>query len=226
MLTVFFRTLIIFLTVLLVIRLMGKRQIGEMQPFELVVTLIIADVACVPMSDITIPLSYGIVAIFCIFATHTLITFLNRKSLKLRKIFSGKPVIIINKDGIDFDEMVKQNMTISDLEESIRSQNCFSFEEIEYAILETNGNLSILTKTPDQPHPPLPITLISAGKINYNSLRLLKLNETALTNIMQKENIISLKDVLILSLTEDGNIYYQIKYKKKVTKTIDMMEIK
>ena len=121
MLTVFLRAIIVFATVFIVLRLMGKRQIGEMQPYELVITLVIADLACVPMSDVSIPLLYGIVAILAIFLVHTVIVMMSKKSVKLRRIFSGKPIVVMNPDGIDFNELTKLNMTIADLEENLRN---------------------------------------------------------------------------------------------------------
>lgn len=209
MLTVFLRSIIIFTTVFIVLRLMGKRQIGEMQPYELVITLIIADLACVPMSDISIPLLYGIVAILAIFLVHTIIVLLSKKSVKLRRLFSGKPVVLMNPDGIDFDELTKLNMTIADLEENLRNAGCFSFEEVQYAIVETNGKLSVITKTKDDPEPTLPVMVVTSGKINYDNLSSSGFSEECVLDFLKKENA-KLESLLFFSVDEDGNAFFQV----------------
>ena len=109
MLIVFVRTAIIFATLLIIMRLMGKRQIGEMQPFEFIITLIIADLACIPMSDVSIPLLYGIVAILALFILHQLLAILQKNSVIFRRIISGKPSIVINKKGIVFTELKRND---------------------------------------------------------------------------------------------------------------------
>lgn len=221
MVTVFFRTLIIFGTVLVIIRLMGKRQIGEMQPFELVVTLIMADVACTPMQDVSIPLIYGLTALLCVFILHSIITILNKKSLGLRKIFSGKPAIIINTDGIDFDELKKQDLTISDLMEALRSQQVFSVIDVQYAILETNGNLSIMTKDETDKNPSLPITIVSGGKIDNHGLEIILQKKEFVEQLLRKEKVMSVKTVLLMTIDNNGNLFYQEKNKKYVAKKIN-----
>ena len=209
MLTVFFRSIIIFTTVFIVLRLMGKRQIGEMQPYELVITLIIADLACVPMSDISIPLLYGIVAILAIFLVHTIIVLLSKKSVKLRRLFSGKPVVLMTPDGIDFNELTKLNMTIADLEENLRNAGCFSFEEVQYAVVETNGKLSVITKTKDDPEPTLPVMIVTSGKINYDNLSSSGFSKERVLAFLKKENA-ELDDLLFFSVDEDGNAFFQV----------------
>lgn len=220
MVTVFFRTLIIFGTVLLILRLMGKRQIGEMQPFELVVTLILADVACTPMQDVSIPLAYGVTSLICVFVLHSIISILNKKFLKLRHVFSGKPAIVINTDGIDFKELKKQDLTISDLMESLRSQQVFSVKDVQYAILETNGNLSILEKKSQEPAPALPITIVSGGKYDMQGLEIIKKDKDFISKLLKREKVTSVKNVLLLTIDNDGNLFYQEKNKKYVAKKI------
>ena len=122
-------------------RLMGKRQIGEMQPFELVITLLIAELACIPMSDISVPLIYGIAAILAVFIIHQALSLLDRSGRILKRVISGKPSIVLNKDGVDFVELRKNNMDVEDLIESMRSAGYFSLDDLDYAIFESNGKL-------------------------------------------------------------------------------------
>lgn len=210
MLTVFLRSIIIFTTVFIVLRLMGKRQIGEMQPYELVITLIIADLACVPMSDVSIPLLYGIVAILAIFLVHTVIVLLSKKSVKLRRFFTGKPVVVMNPQGIDLQELTTLNMTIADLEENLRNAGCFSFEEVQYAIIETNGKLSVITKSKDDPNPTLPIMLITSGKMNFDNIDSIGVSKEKILSFLEKENV-STESILFFSVDEEGAVYYQVK---------------
>lgn len=210
MLTVFLRSIIIFTTVFIVLRLMGKRQIGEMQPYELVITLIIADLACVPMSDVSIPLLYGIVAILAIFLVHTVIVLLSKKSVKLRRFFTGKPVVVMNPQGIDLQELTTLNMTIADLEENLRNAGCFSFEEVQYAIIETNGKLSVITKSKGDPNPTLPIMLITSGKMNFDNIDSIGVSKEKILSFLEKENV-STESILFFSVDEEGAVYYQVK---------------
>ena len=164
MLVVFIRTIIIYVCLLVGIRLMGKRTIGELQPFEFVITLAIADLACMPMQDIAVPLVYGLVPLFVMFLMHFAFTWLATKSVKFRKFLNGKPIIVVTPDGIDSESMAKINFTVNDLLESIRSQQFFSVEQIKYAVLETNGNLSVL-ENDSAPEPTgIPVTLVIEGR--------------------------------------------------------------
>lgn len=135
-------------------RLMGKRQIGEMQPFEFIITLIIADLACIPMADVSIPLIYGVVAILALFLLHQLIFLLENCGSFMQRVISGKPSVVINKDGVDLKELKKNDMSVSDLIESMRTQGYFSLDDLDYAIYEANGNLSALeSRTGNPPSP-------------------------------------------------------------------------
>ena len=121
MIIIFIRSMVAFTTLLIVMRLMGKRQIGEMQPFELVITLLISELACIPLTDISIPLIYGVTAIVAIFILHQLLSAIQRSSQIAKRIISGKPSLVLNKDGVDFYELRENNMDVEDLIESMRS---------------------------------------------------------------------------------------------------------
>ena len=126
MILVIIRTAIIFAVLLIVMRLMGKRQIGEMQPFELVITLLIAELACIPMADTSIPLLYGVVSVLAIFVLHELVTLLDLKVKPLKSLLSGKPSVVVNKNGIDDYQLKRNNLDVSDLIESLRAAGYFS----------------------------------------------------------------------------------------------------
>ena len=134
MVLVIIRTAIIFVVLLIIMRLMGKRQIGEMQPFELVITLLIAELACIPMSDASIPLLYGLVSVVAIYVLHEVVTLLDLKVKPLKSLISGKPSLVINKDGIDDYQLKKNNLDVSDLIESLRNAGYFSLDSIDYAL--------------------------------------------------------------------------------------------
>ena len=151
MLNVLIRAIILYFFLLAAMRLMGKRQLSEFQPFEFAITLVAADLACIPMSDNTIPIIYGIIPIFTLVILHNLLTFFAIKSHRFRKLINGKPVILIGDGKIDCDVLKKCGMTANDLLESLREQGYFKIGEINYAVLETNGKVSVLQKFANSP---------------------------------------------------------------------------
>ena len=222
MLVLFIRVQIIFFVVLLFLRIMGKRQIGEMQPYELVITLIIADLATVPMSDANIPLLNGILPLAILVMLHYSITMLTRKSIMFRRIISGKSIIVIDPDGINYDALKKLNMNLHDLQESLRQLNYFSFEQVRYAIVETNGKMTVIPtaeNTPatssdvnaNNPEPELPVLIVSDGKIMKDNLSKVNFDEVALHNLMDTLNIKHTKDIIVMNLDKSGKLYYQTK---------------
>ena len=214
MLTVFIRTLIIFITLIIVMRFMGKRQIGEMQPFEFIITLIIADLACIPMADVSIPLLYGIVAVLGLFLLHQLISVLELLGDSVKKIISGKPSVVINRQGVDLKELKRNNMGVEDLIESMRSSGYFSLDDVEYAIFESNGKLSALEKA-QKPikEPSLPVLVISDGKINPKNLELINAERQTIINYLQSKNA-NLKRTEVLTIDGNGRSYFKYKNKK------------
>lgn len=151
MLNLFIRSLVLYFVLLIAMRLMGKRQLGELQPFELAITLVASDLVCIPMSDSSIPILYGIIPVFSLFLVHILITKLATKSIKFRKFLNGKPIIIIEKGNILPDVMKELNLNIDDIMEALRGAGYFNPSEVEYAILETNGNMSVMPKSQNRP---------------------------------------------------------------------------
>ena len=169
----FIRTLIIIITLMVLMRLMGKREIGEMQPYEFIITLIIADLACIPMADVSIPLGYGIVAILCLFLLHQVLTLIEQGGSFFKRVISGKPSLVINKNGVDILELKKNNLGVSDLIESMRTAGYFSFDALSYAIYEANGSLSALPNDNQQSDTALPVLIIDTGKIDNHNLNLI-----------------------------------------------------
>lgn len=227
MITLILRAIIIYIIVLFSVRIMGKRQIGDMQPFELVATLIIADLACVPMSDVSIPIFYGMVPLLSLVVLHHAFTLLNRKSVFLRKLFNGKPIIVISQNSIDYKALRLLNMTLNDLTEGLRANGCFDIGEVEYAIVETNGNISVLLKNSSLPvtsedmgiktkKSTLNVILINDGKILDENLAFLGLNKNKILEILSQKNT-SEKNVLILSISEGGKCFFQTKNGKSET---------
>lgn len=138
MLLSFVRAIILYLVVLFVMRFMGKREIGQLEPFELAISIIIADLACTPMANTGLPIYLGIIPIFALLFMHLLISFISIKSIKLREFLSGKPSILINKGRIDEKVLIRENFTINELQERLRGQSIFDLGDVEYAILETS----------------------------------------------------------------------------------------
>lgn len=177
MFIVLIRTIILYLLVILSMRLMGKKQVGELEPFELAITIMISELASLPMQDSRIPLLHGIVPILTLLILQNLFSLIQLKSEKIRSLINGEPSILIEKGKIDFQELKNQRFNINDLMEELRLQGYYDLENIEYAILETSGQLSIIPKTEESPvtkkdlslqftQERLPVTLILDGKIN------------------------------------------------------------
>lgn len=235
MLVLFIRVQIIYFVVLLFLRIMGKRQIGEMQPYELVITLIIADLATVPMSDANIPLINGILPLAILVILHYSITMLARKSIIFRKLVSGQPVIVISPEGINYEALKKLNMNLHDLQESLRQCNYFYFDQIQYAIIETNGKISVVPKSQYAPataqdvdakieEAELPILIITDGKIMKDNLKLVNISESQLNSLFKNLKISKTKDVVVMSLDSSGKMYYQLKNQPyKVIENINIL---
>ena len=216
------RSVIIYVCCLVVVRLMGKRQIGEMQPFEFVVTLIIADLACLPMAEMSVPLAHGIIPILTLLIVHFLICVLSRKFMFVRYLLTGKPAIVVSPKGIDFKELRALNMTLDDLMELVRGASVFDLSEIAYAIIETNGNLCVMQKAETESvtrddlkvkvsQNSLPINIVMDGELMNENIKIAELKNEFIDNVMRKAKIKTLKDVLIMTIDGNGEVYIQDK---------------
>ncbi|MBQ2864483.1 MAG: DUF421 domain-containing protein [Clostridia bacterium] len=219
--TLITRSLIIYLIVFLLLRLMGKRQIGEMQPFELVITLIIADLATIPMAETALPLIHGIIPIITLALIHFILTFLSMKSVYLRKLINGKPVIVVNPNGIDHKSLKRLNMNVNDLMENLRGCGYFNLEEVLYAIMQTNGTLTVLPRSAYAPlnasnvgikveNASLPIILISEGKVVKENMEIAQINNNFLVKQLGKVSL-KISDIFFISINTEGKMYIQPK---------------
>ncbi len=226
--TLICRSLILYLIILFLIRLMGKRQIAEMQPFELVITLIIADLATIPMAETTLPLIQGIIPLFTLVCVHYLICLLSRKSLFCRKLFNGKPIILVDPDGVNYVNMQKVNMNFNDLMEGLHTAGYFNLEELLYVILQTNGTMTVLPRAPYAPltsndmqiekeQASLPMIIVTKGKILKDNLIKAKIDDNFIAKQIKKVGFRSIKDVLLLTLNNNGKMYIQGKTGSFVT---------
>ncbi len=208
------RTFIIYITLVVVMRLMGKSQIGEMQPFEFVVTLIIADLACVPMADVSIPLIYGIVAILTLFIMHQVMALIEKSGNLGKFIISGKPSLVLTKDGVDIKELKKNSLSVDDLMESMRTSGYFSLDELDYAIFESNGKLSAFEKAEKSNAPAsLPLIIVSEGKINKRNVSLSGLTEDRVKEFIKGEKS-GVSAVEIMTIDGNGKVYFQARKRR------------
>ena len=205
---------------LFLLRIMGKRQIGQLQPYEFVVTLIIADLATVPMSDTALPLLHGIIPLLTLVCLHFVFTFLEKKSIYIRKVFNGKPVVLIDPNGINYKNLKMCNMNFNDLQESLRSAGYFNIEEILYAIIQTNGTVTVLPKAKYAPltadaiditiaQASLPIIIVAEGKLMKENIMLAKIDEDFIIKNTSKIGIRKISDILIMTINTKGKIFIQ-----------------
>ncbi|MDE6757783.1 MAG: DUF421 domain-containing protein [Clostridia bacterium] len=227
MLIVFTRAIVIYIFLLIVMRLMGKKQLGELQPFEFAITLIAAELACIPMSDTQVPILYGLVPIFTLFVVEFCLTKIVKHSLKMRKLINGKPVIVITPNGIDFEAINKLDMTVHDIMESIRAKDYTSPEEIEWAIIETNGDMSVVPKVANRPltvsdmlinaqQTQLPYSVICEGKRMGQNIKKCNLDESKVETLLSKLQY-KQEDILLMLVTGGDDFYLQPKQGKFVT---------
>lgn len=225
MLINFVRAIILYIIVLIVMRLMGKREIGQLQPFELAISIMIADLASIPMTDTGIPISNGIVPILGLLVMHLIISLINIKSIKARQIICGKPRILIYRGKIQEKALIKERFTINELEERLRAQNISNFGDVEYAILETSGQITVIAKPNKRTTIPedfgimpeyegLPYDLVIDGKIMNENLKAIGKNYTWLKKEVNKFKI-NPEDALIVTFDGKGQIFCQEKMRKE-----------
>ena len=218
MTTAFFRTVILYLLLMAGLRLLGKRQIGELEPSELVLTLIISDLAAVPMQDFGIPLVNGVFPIIILLCLSMILSFVNLKSVRFRSILCGKPAIIIREGRLVQQNMNKTRLTIDELYEQLRSQGITDLKSVKYAILETNGKISVLPYTRESPVTPkilgaqvqdetlLPILLINDGRVMSDNLRASGRDLRWLEQQLRARKLSSPRQVFLLTVDESGAV--------------------
>ena len=214
MLITFFRAIVLYLIVLVVMRLMGKREIGQLQPFELAISIMIADLASIPMTEIGIPIFNGIVPILGLLVMHLILSLINLKSLKAREIICGKPSILIYRGKINEKELKKERFTINELEERLRGNNVVNLGDVEYAILETSGQVTVIQKPEKRNTIPeyegIPYDLVVDGKVMNKNLKAIGKNYNWLKKQVEKFDI-KPEEALVVTIDGKGQIFCQKK---------------
>ena len=223
MLTTFIRTVILYILVLVIMRMMGKREIGQLQPFELAIAIMIADLASIPMTNIGIPIFSGIIPILALLMMHLIISNINLKSINMRKIICGKPTILIYRGKIDEKALKKEKFTINELQERLRGNNVFNIGDVEYAILETSGQITVIQKPDKRTTIPadfdimpeyegIPYDLVIDGKIMHENLKAIGKDEIWLEREVKKFKIRP-EEALVVTFDGKGQIFCQAKEK-------------
>ena len=222
MIIVVIRTLILYTLVIVALRLMGKREIGQLQPFELVVIIMISELAAIPSENVGIPLLSGIIPILVLLLSSLTLAWISLKSEKARTIICGSPSIIIQRGIILEEELEKNRYNLTDLLEELRIRNVPNIADVEFAVLETNGQLSVFPKSQKRPTIPedfnittkyegLPLTIIMDGKLNSNNLQQSNKDLNWLKGELKKQSIDTIENVLIASLDSSGTLFAQAK---------------
>ena len=214
MANIIMRTLILFIALLIMMRLMGKRQIGQLQPYEFALTLIAADLATTPMSDINTPLLWGILPIYVLLIAGVALSLLSLKSVKMRRLICGKPRMLIERGVILEDSLRAVRYTINDLLEQLRSKDIFDVAQVYYAVLETNGEISIIQKSAFRPMVPddlsftppqeeAPVVLVMDGTIQKENLVFIQKSEQWLKKNIEKAGFRNEKEILLLTYDKE-----------------------
>ena len=217
MFIVLIRTIVLYLLIIVGIRLLGKRQVGELEPSELVLALIIADLASVPMQDNGIPLSAGVIPIVTLLAVATILSLLTVRFLRFRALLCGKPSIVVENGVVQESELRKNRVTIDELLEELRGQGYADFKSVKFAVLETNGKLSVLPYASQRPvtaaqmgltpqETGLPVILISDGRLLRRSMERLGLDDGWLQARLRDAGVRSPREVFLLSVDEAGSV--------------------
>lgn len=220
----FVRTVILYVLVVFALRVMGKRQIGELQPSELVVAIMISDLATTPVSDINIPLMAGIIPILTLLVFEVVMSFLTLKSEGFRNLISGRPAVIIKNGVVSQAELKKLRFSIEDLLEQLRLKDIFSISDVYMAILETNGELTVVENSSKKAvtaedlnltvkQEKIPLVLISDGKLRKEHLKESGFDKKWVLDTIREYNIEKIEDVFIFSIDDDDKYTLQIKSK-------------
>lgn len=226
MLVTLVRTLILYILVVLALRLMGKRQIGQLQPSELVIAMMLSELASIPVENVSTPLLTGVIPIVTLIFAEMTFSYMTLKNRKLRKFLSGSPTVLIAKGQILEKEMERLRFNIDDLMEELRSSGYPNILEVEYAIIESNGNLSVIPKSNKRPLTPedmginpqyegIPYLLISDGTINSDAMQNAGVGIEWLLSHLNEFDIHNIEDVFIATVDSSGNFFVQKKEEKE-----------
>ncbi len=226
MLVSFCRTIILYLIVVFSLRLMGKRQIGQLQPSELVVAMMLSELASIPMQSIGTPLLSGVLPILTLLIAESLFSFISLKSRKARRLLSGSPTVVIRQGQVLESEMEKIRFNIDDLMEELRAKGYANVADVACAIFETNGQLSVIPfsnkrpLTPSDLHIPvpyedLPHILIQDGEIMWKQLQDANISVDWLLARLKNNGVTDVKDVFLASLDSTNSLFIQLKQKNE-----------
>jgi len=221
MLNVFIRSLIIYVIVVVVMRIMGKRQLGQLQPFELVITLMIAELGSIPMENVGRPLIDGLIPIFVLTLAQLTLSYLTLKSERIRAFICGSPSIVIQNGKINQRELARLRLNLNDLLEQLRANGITNVSDVEFAIIETVGKLNVIPKSQKRPVTPadlkiatdyegIPFTLIMDGHIHHQNLSRANKDIQWLEDELKKRKL-QARDVFFASLDTQGNLDIQPK---------------
>ena len=221
MINVFMRSLILYIVVVIVMRIMGKRQIGQLQPFELVISILIAELAAIPMQDISIPLINGLIPILALLFAQLVISYASLKSERVRELVCGLPSIVIKNGKIDESELRRLRYNLNDLLEQLRSKDIPNVDDVEFAILETGGQLNVIPKSQKRPLTPedlqisteyeaIPITVIMDGHVQNENLTKVGHGIPWLLKQLDKQNL-KPEDVFFAYIDSLGSFHVQPK---------------
>ncbi|MBR3927839.1 MAG: DUF421 domain-containing protein [Clostridia bacterium] len=221
MATIFIRAILLYVLMISAIRLMGKRQLGQFEPYELAMALLIADILATPMSDVSTPLLHGILPVTAMIGLHALITLISLKFDKARAIISGKPSIIISGGVIDYKELKRLSLSVSDLLEGVREFGIMNPWDIECAIMEANGTITAFEKSNKRPptveemnlnaeNQTFPLAIILDGKIQSWNLKRAGLTEKALSDLLSESGY-SAERILLATTDQNKTISLQTK---------------
>lgn len=235
MLTGFLRTIVLFFVTAIVLRLMGKRQLAQLQPYEVVITLMISDLATLPMADVEIPLLSGVVSIVTLLMAHSLLSVLSFSSMRMRRLICGRPSVLVRDGKICEKELSKLCFDLSDLMEGIRTNGVLGLHETGSVVLETNGALSVFPSADNRPatrkeqglpkrYDGIPLTLILDGRMQTRSMRIAGLEPGWLRRILQAHGIEKDADVLMAALDTQGSLLVQEKGEDGRLLTLDAIQ--
>ncbi len=215
MLILFLRAVLLYVFILFILRMTGKRQIADLQPFDLIITMAIADLASTAIADTDIPLLYSVVPILALYLVQQAVAFLSLRSRRFRTFVCGSPLLLVREGVLQEGIMRQANYTVSDLSDHLRAQQVFDLKSVQYAILETNGSLSVLEKQKaDQPQPRLSYMLVLDGELCRTALKHLRIRPKALKELLRRFGVTDMGDVFYLQYLGDGSLRLQLKAKR------------
>ncbi len=213
----FFRTIILYLLLIVAVRLMGKKQVGELEPTELVLAMLLSDLASVPMQDFGLPLLFGVLPILILVCLTMILSMMTMKSVRFRELVCGRPSLVIDHGQLLQGELERNRLTVDELMEELRLKGITDFSTVKYAILENSGEMSIIpydretAATPRQMNMTvkedgLPVILINDGRVMTHNLKHMQRDDRWLKEQLSQQGLSSVKEVFLMTLDETGQV--------------------